>query len=342
MNIKKAMALSLATCITFSPVALKAESEDKDIVPINSPIVMPAEDEAKEAEYIEFKGKIEKVENENDMLYILVRNNQTEGLDLIKAYINDDVILLSDKTLGFSKTKDLAEGLEVTIFYHKDTIMTMSYPPMLGPDVVVINDNEDYQGTMVSKFNKDLLNAEGSMIIRPSDDTVIVDKDGKALETGDLANRDLIVFYDIVLESYPGQTSPKKIVVMPVREETSLETPVEQPEESQPKEFKEFILRKEFIKELNGVQMIPLRLVGESLGYEVTWNQETKTAELVRGAQWTSVTIGKDNYNFAKMLVKLGVAPELIDSKTYVPSSFIEEVLKAKVEVITEGLKILY
>jgi hypothetical protein len=218
--------------------------------------------------------------------------------------------------------------------------MAMSYPPQLGPDVVVINEAEEYQGVMVSKFDENLLNAEGDMIIRPSEETVIVDKGGESLEIEDLAHRDLIAFFDIVMTSYPGQTSPKKIIVMPEREEVGQVDEVDEVEGE--KRFKEFVLGNEFIKEVDGFKMIPLRLVGESLGYEVTWNQETKTAELTRGAQWTAVTIGKDNYNFAKMLIRLGAAPELIDSKTYVPQSFIEEVLKAKVEIIPEGLKILY
>ena len=34
---------------------------------------------------------------------------------------------------------------------------------------------------MVSKFDEDLLNAEGDMVIRPSDETVIVDKEGNKL-----------------------------------------------------------------------------------------------------------------------------------------------------------------
>jgi hypothetical protein len=339
MNIKKVMALSLATCIAVSPIAVNAEEEIRLIsAPINSPISAPI-DEAKVTEYIEFRGKITKVENGHNMLAILVENENTEGLDALKAYINEDVILLNDKTLEFADEDDLEVGMEVTIFYHKDTIMAMSYPPQLGPDVVIINEAEEYQGVMISKFDENLLNAEGDMIIRPSEETVIVDKDGESLEIEDLANRDLIAFFDIVLTSYPGQTSPKKIIVMPEREEVGV---VDEVNEGEEKEFKEFILDNECIKDINGFKMIPLRFVGEGLGYEVAWNQETKTAELTRGAQWTAVTIGKDNYNFAKMLIRLGAAPELVDSKTYVPQSFIEEVLKAKVEIIPEGLKILY
>lgn len=229
--------------------------------------------------------------------------------------------------MEFADKEDLEVGTEVIIYYHKDTIMALSYPPMLSPDVVIINDNEE-QGTMVSKFDEEFLNAEKDLYARPSDETIIIDKDGKKLTKEDMKNRDAVIFYDIVLESHPAQTTPKKVVVMPIKENLPV--------------VNEFLLDNGFIKEMSGKMMVPLRLVGESLGYEVTWNQETKTAELVRGAQWTAVTIGEDRYNFAKMLVKLGTTPVLIEDKTYVPMNFIEEILKAEVEVVPEGLKILY
>lgn len=54
------------------------------------------------------------------------------------------------------------------------------------------------------------------------------------------------------------------------------------------------------------------------------------------------IIILPNNYNFAKMAVKLGTAPVIIDSKTYVPTNFIEEILKAEVEAIEDGLKIIY
>ena len=84
--------------------------------------------------------------------------------------------------------------------------------------------------------------------------------------------------------------------------------------------------------------MIPLRQISEALGYEVAWNNETRTAELTKGAQWTSVTIGEDNYNFAKMIVKLGIAPEIKEGSTFVPFTFLEEVLKVNLEIMESGM----
>ena len=322
MNIKRGIAMSLAACIALSPMVIKAEEYDESIAYMPISVV----DEIKIPEYIMFRGNIEQVRNENGQFSILVTNDNTEGLDALVAYVDENVILLNDKDMNAANKDTLKVGMEVSIFYHKDTMMAMIYPPMLGPEVVIINERDeedDFISVMVSKFNKDFLNAEGDMIIHLSDQTIIVDKDGNKVEKENLVDRDLIVFFDIVLTSYPGQTSPKKIVVMPEREEEIISS--------------EFVLESWFIKEIDSVTMIPLRLVGESLGYEVSWNQDTRTAELVRGAQWTSVTIGQDRYNFAKMLVELGTAPIIIESRAYVPLNFAEEILKASVVEAEDG-----
>lgn len=82
-----------------------------------------------------------------------------------------------------------------------------------------------------------------------------------------------------------------------------------------------------------GVLMVSLRDVAKQLDYELKWNQSTKSAELMKGAQWTSVTINKDSYFFAKMASKkLGAAPVLQDNKTYVPVQFVTDILQIEVQ----------
>ena len=324
---KKSMALSLATVIAFSPMVAKAEYDEPiSYMSISAPIA----DRVMYSEYTEFRGKVEEIQNDEGKFSILVTNSIIEGgLNALKAYIDEDVILLSDKDMNSANKDDIKVGMEVVIFFHKDTIMTMSYPPMLGPDVIIINEKEEYQQVMVSKFDKELLNKEKDLYIHPSEETVIVDIDGNKIGKDDLIDKDLIVFYTVVLESYPAQTTPEKIIVLPVKEDQVVSNV--------------FDLENKFIKEIDGITMIPLRLVAENLGYEVSWNQETKTAELSRGAQWTSITIGKDNYSFAKMHIELGTDPILINSRTYVPLKFVEEILKANIEVIDDiSIRILY
>jgi len=77
--------------------------------------------------------------------------------------------------------------------------------------------------------------------------------------------------------------------------------------------------------------MVPVRAAAEALGYTLTWHQDKLSLELVKGNQWLSLQIGEDTYNFAKMIVSLGVAPELTNGKTYVPLSFFEKVMNLKV-----------
>ncbi len=79
--------------------------------------------------------------------------------------------------------------------------------------------------------------------------------------------------------------------------------------------------------------MIPVRDVAESLGYTLTWNDKTRSLELTKGNRWSSITIGQDRYNFAKMNISLGTAPLIHEEKTYVPLAFISDVLKEDVVV---------
>lgn len=93
------------------------------------------------------------------------------------------------------------------------------------------------------------------------------------------------------------------------------------------------LYRNQFFADAKGNTMIPLRLVAERIGFEITWNPDTMTAELKKGANWTTVTIGKDAYFFARMApAPLGAAPVLVESSTYVPLKFVTDILKAEVK----------
>lgn len=87
----------------------------------------------------------------------------------------------------------------------------------------------------------------------------------------------------------------------------------------------------------DGVTMIPLRTMAEKMGYKVVWNQKTKSIEVMKGAHWSAVTLGVDQYNFGKMFLSLGSAPEYTKGITYVPLAFAEQVLKAQVSIDSDG-----
>lgn len=87
--------------------------------------------------------------------------------------------------------------------------------------------------------------------------------------------------------------------------------------------------------------MIPLREVSETLGYNVIWNEETRSVELYAGAQWTQLTIGENRYFFAKMApISLDKEPEIINGRTFVPLEFVEKILRTNVSVEDNNIKI--
>ncbi len=83
------------------------------------------------------------------------------------------------------------------------------------------------------------------------------------------------------------------------------------------------------VREVNGVKMIPLRQVGEELGYTVNWNGENESIELVKGAQYITMSINEDAYAISRRAHQsLGAAPTLVDdSVTYVPLAFITDII---------------
>ena len=59
---------------------------------------------------------------------------------------------------------------------------------------------------------------------------------------------------------------------------------------------------------------------------------------MTKDTQWAKVTIGEDSCSFAETLTKLEAAPELINSKTYVPLSFLERILISNTQYTAEGV----
>lgn len=321
-KLKRTIALGLGVLmLAASPIA--AFGKEVEIMPISAPI------EEQPFEYIKMEGVVEEIEKGDDYFRILVRSSSEEGLDVVYAYINDEMQLLSSKTMDTADIDSIQKGMNVTVYYHKNTVMAMSYPGLMRPDIVVLHDGgEEANSVMVELFDKELLSADGSMYIRPGEDTVIIDYKGNTAAKEMLIDRELVIFYNIVLESYPMQTSPVKIIILPQR--VGMEEPAG------------LVLNDELQRLEDGLVMIPLRQVAEYLEYDVVWNGTARSVELTKGPHWTSLTIGRNMYSFAKMLIRLEAAPVIYSDRTYVPISFAEQVLMAKVQILPDGAIRIY
>ena len=82
------------------------------------------------------------------------------------------------------------------------------------------------------------------------------------------------------------------------------------------------------VENVNDITMIPLRSVMEGLGYTVTWNGENRSIDLTKGAQFITMTLDTDSYAFSRRAPQsLGACPTLVGDSTYVPLSFINEII---------------
>ena len=85
-------------------------------------------------------------------------------------------------------------------------------------------------------------------------------------------------------------------------------------------------------QEMDGITMLPLRATLEKMGYEVTWNEKTKTVEIKKGPKWTSVVIGKNSYFKNKMAPsELSSAPVIVGGRTLLPLEFFTEILNINI-----------
>ncbi|WP_213584689.1 alpha/beta fold hydrolase [Paenibacillus sp. J2TS4] len=79
-------------------------------------------------------------------------------------------------------------------------------------------------------------------------------------------------------------------------------------------------------------ELVPLRVVAESIGAEVAWNQETYQAEIRRGDQQLTVTIGEHKAIMNGTEVQMEKAAQLINELTMVPLEAIEQAFQADLD----------
>jgi predicted secreted protein len=93
------------------------------------------------------------------------------------------------------------------------------------------------------------------------------------------------------------------------------------------------------VQVVNGVTMIPLRATLEAMGYTVSWNGQTKSVDISKGAQWTSVSIGENAYFRNKMAAhELSAAPIIIKDRTLVPAEFFADILNIATDIDNKEL----
>jgi len=108
---------------------------------------------------------------------------------------------------------ELEAGAEVTGFYDASLFAAMIYPPQFA--AVALTDRD--HGVMVDRFDEALVSYDRTLKINLSAGTVITLQDGTMFyepSAESLANRAMVIVYDISTRSIPAQATPERIIVL--------------------------------------------------------------------------------------------------------------------------------
>ncbi|MCL2496189.1 MAG: copper amine oxidase N-terminal domain-containing protein [Clostridiales bacterium] len=302
---------------------------------IAAPAVFAAEDDALPY-YGEFSGTVQSIEpwvnadgSESDDIIVLLENKEGAKASFI---VSEITYMLTEN--------ELKVGAHVSGYYLNNMPLALIYPPRYHAMLLAV-DVPDGQFIKVARFNDLLISDDNSLKLNIGENTEIVLFGGEAapadLKLGGLR---LAVFYGVSTRSIPAITTPDHIIVLALADAVPLPGNVTA-EVQFARDGMPLVVDGKLLENApavyvlaDGTAMIPLRAVAEALGYEVGWH-DGRTVSL---DGHTVLTIGKAEYTAGdKSAVKLETAPELHDSRTYVPLAFFKQVLKLNNAYALEG-----
>ena len=255
--------------------------------------------------FLKLTGTLSSLEkNENGLLYGLIEQQD----NVFNIVVGEETVVV-DNT---GKPVELTEGMDFTAYVDSNKPMILIYPPQYSPELVIVQTDE--MGFVeVTQFDENFANE--TLKLNISDETVIENLSGTAVEAKDIVGVDVAVFYKFTTFSIPAQTTPSKIIVLSYDEE----------ELSEEMTALQTILKNDFY-EVNGVTMVPLRLIAEKLGWTVT--STGKGAIVSKDNATFTITRGEKLYGHNRAVDYFEQAPALLEpTKTYVPVEFVDRLL---------------
>ena len=255
--------------------------------------------------FLKLTGTLSSLEkNENGLLYGVIEQQD----NVFNIVVGEETVVV-DNT---GKRVELKEGMDFTAYVDGNKPMILIYPPQYSPDLVIVQ-TEEIGFAEVAQFDENFANE--SLKLNISDETVIENLSGTAVEAKNIVGVDVAVFYKFTTFSIPAQTTPSKIIVLSYDEEELSEEIV----------AIQTIIKNDFY-EVNGVTMVPLRLIAEKLGWTVT--STGKGAIVSKDNATFTITRGEKLYGHNRAVDYFEQAPALLEpTKTYVPVEFVDRLL---------------
>ncbi|WP_431029945.1 stalk domain-containing protein [Lysinibacillus sp. LZ02] len=302
---KRSVPFALSAVLVGGAFAPAGFANDVEVVPVNASENEGKEEQVQES-FIKLTGTFPAFEKRDNGTYYALIEQQD---DMFSIVVGEDTVVV-DNT---GKTVELQEGMEFTAYVNGNKPMILIYPPQYSPDLIVVQ-TEEMSFAKVAQFDENFANEELKLNI--SEDTVIENLSGTALQAEDIVGKDVAVFYTFTTFSIPAQTTPSKIIVLSYDEEEEVSEEMSA--------IQQIIDNDSYV--VNGVKMVPLRLIAEKLGWTV--KSTGKGAILSKQNASFTITRGEKAYGHNRALHYFEEAPALLEpTKTYVPVDFVELLL---------------
>lgn len=290
-----------------------------DTVEITSASLLNTKDIKEAATITKTTSAVKKEVNHSFNNYDAVVNEVKDGR--INVTIEDDMVVsfvMTDDTAIYTidgnKTDTVKAGDKVTVV-SSSLLVTKD---IKAAEAVIIKDGEDKASVYVDTFAKmndeQLVSADGEIVLNMEN-------------AAKYDNKKLLVFYDFATMSIPAQTSPIKVVELGGKVTISFNvgSSIININGNKVEVEKPYVVG-------TGVTLVPIRVISESFGAEVTWNGETKTVKVVSAGTTIEIAIGSKTATVNGEKKELEEAPELTDGGfTMIPLRFISENLGAVV-----------
>ncbi len=320
-----ALSLSIAVAAVASPITAFAETSSTEDA--TTPSLASSQ----------LKGDaIVKAPLENDQLLVTVNDMD------IMLNVSEETLAIDSQTGLPASLKELKVGDAIFAYYSPS--MTRSIPPQSHAIAIVTQVEEDKSHAefftvreIISRNDGEVraLNTAGDLIVTFSEENPLTPYKTKQYVTLDdiHVGTQLFVWYDIVALSYPGQTVATSSVLVGQAEGLGVRavyTPMSGVEDAVTVTIMDKAIQVDgtSLMDQNGLLMVPLRLVAEDLGFKTDWKGEDQSILLDDGTVKTTLYIGSDSYFKASSQAigltqnfSIGVAPILIDGRTYVPAA---------------------
>lgn len=253
-------------------------------------------------------GEVTSINETNDTYQLLVGGE----MDGIRFLVQPGTLIMNVDTLEMMSVKDIKVGMNVTVVLNKNTPMTMSIPPMCSQQVAILVNSSNKQ-VEVGYFDETLTNEANTLKLNVSEDTMIQNNRGekRVFTEEDIKKQDAIVIYTISTRSIPAQTNPEYVMILDSTEEKVVDEEV-------------VVNEKSITKEMETEEgYMAVRELATTLGYKVTWDNQTKTVTLTKEDNNIQLVVGKAEYTYNEETVTMKDAVKLEGNTVYIPKALI-------------------